>query len=407
LHKELDHKFAASVEPIPGRIERYFDTHKDAPRGFLLRITPAGARAWALQYRVKDSSRQREITIGDVKTWPIAQARKRGHQLRREIDAGGDPLADREKKRKEPTVAELIQKFSDEELPSKAPRTQAEYKAMFRDWVLPELKNRKVSDVTQKDVKGLHRKITAAGKMRRANSIKSAISALFNYAIAEKSCQDNPAKGIKGNPERGRRRYLEDEEFDRLTKVLGRWREENKHLDSVDAIELAMLTGARRGEILSMKWEDLHHLDDPSKAKWHKPATLTKDRRPHEVALSGAAAAVLRRRRDERNADGKVVLLRADDYVFRGGGSKTHCNTLERDWYIIRAAAGLEDVRFHDLRHSFASLLISADAGDGVIGAMLGHSKAQTTKRYSHLRDEAQRKAAETVASKIARGRAI
>lgn len=399
MRETLTDRFAATVAPTHGRIARHFDQDKRAPRGFLLRVTPAGARVWAVRYRVKDTGREREITIGDVKSWPISEARRRGHELRREIDAGGDPLGDREEKRAAPTVAELVERFTSDEGPlrSRAPRTQAEYKAMLRDWILPAVGNKKVAAVDREDVERLHGKITAARKPRRANSVKSLISTLFNQAIVWKLRAEhtNPAELVKGNPEYAHERFLTEKELERLADVLERWRE--KRPDSVAAISLAMLTGARRGEILGMEWSQIEGLTTDA-AVWNKPASLTKDRKPHRVPLSAAAVEVLRRRQAAR--DDKIIRLR-DDHVFRGGGSKTACNALEKDWYIIRAAAGLEDVRFHDLRHSFASVLVGEGLSLEIIGKLLGHSKPATTKRYSHLADKPLREAAEIVAGKI------
>jgi integrase len=163
--------------------------------------------------------------------------------------------------------------------------------------------------------------------------------------------------------------------------------------DSVDKIELAAFTGARRGEILAMAWKDL----DLDRGVWSKPPAITKQRQAHTVPLNEGALAVLRRRYAERgnSSNGGSVPLHT---VFRHGNSKAGANALEKDWYIIRAAAGLEDVRFHDLRHSFASLLAGAGISLPIIGALLGHSKAQTTQRYSHLADQPLREAAEIVA---------
>ena len=142
MREKLTDRLAASVKPTPGKIERYFDTDKRAPRGFLLRVTPAGARVWALRYRVKDTGREREITIGDASAWPIAEAWKRGNELRRVVDSDGDPLGEREEKRAASTVAELVLRFIEEALPSRAPRTRAEYNAQLRDWILPAIGNK-------------------------------------------------------------------------------------------------------------------------------------------------------------------------------------------------------------------------------------------------------------------------
>jgi integrase len=369
----------------------YFDSDKQrSPRGFLLRVTPAGARCWCLNYRVRDTGRERRLTIGDVAAWPIAAARERAAELRREIDAGGDPLGQREEKRAAPTVSELAERFITEALPSRAARTQVEYRSMLRNQILPALGRMKVAAVARDDIEKLCRRITASGKPRRANATKSLCSILFNQAIIWRLMVDNPAQGVKSNPEHGRERYLSDEEIDRLMTVLDRW--QARRPDAVDAIRLALLAGARRGEIMSMRWADV----DLDTAVWVKPATRTKQRRTHRVPLAPQAVDVLRRRQAERQADTRVVRLR-DDHVFRGGGDAAHITRLRDAWELIRAEAQLGDVHFHDLRHSFASLLVGQGLSLPIIGALLGHSKPATTQRYAHLADEPLRKAAAIV----------
>ena len=386
MREKLSDRFAATVAPTDKTV-RYFDADPRSPRGLLLRVTSAGAKAWALRYRVADSRQAREITIGDVRSWRIAQARQRCHELRREIDAGGDPLGDREERRDAATVAELVERFIVEAMPSRAPRTQAEYKAMLRDWILPAIGHRKVEAVRREDIEKLHHKITEAGKPRRANAVKSLCSTIFAQAIVWRMRVDNPTNGVKGNAEHGRERYLGPEEVTRLLAVLERWRE--RQPDSVDIVVLALLTGARRGELLGMRWAEVDLT--AGAGVWTKPPASTKQRRLHRTPLSQDAVMVLCRRRDAH----------AGDFVFRDRGAKTHSNRFEDYWREIRAEAGLTDVRFHDLRHSFASHLAAAGLSLPIIGAMLGHSKAQTTQRYSHLADQPLRAAAEIAAGKV------
>jgi integrase len=401
MREELTDRFARGVKPTPKKIERYFDTDRRAPRGFLVRVTPAGARTWALRYRLADTGKEREISIGAVESWPIAEARKRGHELRRAVDSGGDPLANREEKRQGSTVAQLAERFIAEELSKRAPGTQLEYRAMLRDWILPSLGRLKVDAIAREDIERLHRRITAAGKPRRANAVKSLVSTLFNQAIVwgMRPPHTNPAELVEGNTEHGRERFLSEDELARLMATLERWRA--RRPDSVDIISLAVLTGARRGEILGMHWDHV----DLDKATWSRPASTTKQRKPHHAVLGEAARAVLQRRKDERQpASGKIVRLRATadpEHVFRGAGSKMASNRLERDWYEIRAAAGIEDVRFHDLRHSFASLLVGAGVSLPIIGRMLGHSKPATTQKYAHLSDAPLHAAAKIVGDKV------
>ena len=367
----------------------YWDTHPDAPSGFLLQVTAGRARAYRLNYRRQADGVERRATIGSVQEYPkIAAARDKAAALRRTIRDGRDPLGEIEARRAEPIVAELVQRYTVEILPRRATRTQVEYRAMLDSYVLPAIGSKKISAVTQTDIERMHRRITDDGKLRRANSVRMVCSILFNQAIAWKLRSDNPCRFVKGNAEHGRERYLSPDEIGRLIDTLGRWQE--KRPESCNILWLLLLTGARRGEVLGMRWDQL----DLNAGTWSKPASLTKQKRSHRVPLSPEAVDVLRRRLAERDAPAPVVPLRRDDYVFRGGGDGASINRVERDWAIIRAAAGLEDCRIHDLRHSFASVLVSQGLSLPIIGAMLGHSKPATTARYAHLADQPLREAA-------------
>jgi integrase len=271
---------------------------------------------------------------------------------------------------------------------------------MLRDWILPALGRLKVASVTREDIEKLHRQITATGRLRRANAVLSLLSTIFNQAVVWGECGGNPGRHVKGNREHGRQRYLSAAELERLMGVLERWRP--RRPDAVDVITLAVLSGSRRGEILGMRWHDL----DLQAAIWTKPAEMVKTRKIHRIPLSGAVVELLQRRLAERAADGKIVPLRGgEDYVFAGGASKRSTNELERAWSEIRAAAGIEDVRFHDLRHSFASLAVGQGLSLPVIGGLLGHARPATTARYAHLADQPLRQAVEIVAALTRRRR--
>jgi integrase len=375
----------------------YWDTHPAAPRGFGLRVTPAGMRAaWVLNYRRKLDGRERRLTIGDAgSTWPVARAREYAAELRREIDRGGDPLGEAQEKRQAPTVKDLVEQFVADVLPKRAERTQEEYRAMLDRYILPALGERKVAAVARGDLEKLHRKITEAGHSRRANAVLAVAHIIFERAIEWKwrAEGDNPAKRIGRNPEPGRERFLTDAELGRVTAALDRWRAGNKHdsaerraskRDSTDVILLLLLTGARRGEVVKMTWAQL----DLDAGVWTKPAATTKQRKLHRVPLSAEAVELLRRRLAERGP--RLVVALRDGRVFPSPGVVAR---LERDWQVIRASAGLDDVRMHDLRHSYASLLVGSGLSLPIIGALLGHSQVSTTQRYAHLADRPLREA--------------
>ena len=386
----------------------YWDTHPAAPDGFLLQVTPAGARTYRLNYRRLSDGKERRLTVGSVADYPsIAAAREKAAELRRTIREGRDPLGEREEHRAAPTIADLAARYVEEELPRLAPSSQAAYRSAIDRRILPALGDRKVSTVTRDDVVKLHRTVgdernavTGENKKRGANAAIGMLSILLNKAVEWNLREDNPVRFVKRHPEHGRERYLSPEEFERLFQVLDRF--QSQFADTCDATRLAMLTGARRGEILSMQVTDI----DLAAAVWVKPAARTKQRRPHRVPLPAEAVELLQRRLGEHETRGAVVRLRRDDFVFEDGNNKDHVSRFEYEWRQIRAAAGLEDCRFHDLRHSYASLLVGQGLSLPIIGAMLGHSKPATTARYAHLADAPLREAAAIVGKFVGKGAA-
>jgi integrase len=390
----LTNKFARTA--APGRI--YFDSTEGSPKGFGLRVTERGARSWIFTYRVRGSTQQRRMTIGNVGPWSVSEARKRAAELRRGVDVGGDPQGERAEQRAAPTVTELWDRFVVEALPSRAERTQAEYVSLARDYILPAFGRLKVAAVTRADVEKLHREITRAGKARRANATRSLVSVVFTQAIGWELRGDNPAAHIKPNVEHARERFLSADEVERLISEIERRQQRGGHwLDSGDKIKLAVLTGARRGEILGMTWSQIENLEGA--ATWVLPSQSTKEGKRtgkiKRLPLSPGAVEILQRRRKECQAIG-IVRLR-DDAVFRHGNSKAGQNELEADWRVLRAAAGIEDCRYHDLRHSFASFAVAEGLSLPVIGRLLGHAKTSTTERYAHLHDAVLREGTEKV----------
>jgi integrase len=381
----------------------YWDTHRDAPDGFLLQVTKAGSRAYRLNYRRLADGRERRLTISDVAEYGVAAARDKAAELRRAIREGRDPLGEREEHRAAPTIGDLAARYLKEELPRLAPATQAAYRSIIERRILPALGARKVGTIIRDDLVRLHRAVsdernavTGESKRHNANRTIGMVSILLSKAVEWGMREDNPARFVKRHAEHGRERYLSTEEFGRLFEKLDDWQQECP--DTCDVIRLAVLTGARRGELLSMCYGDL----DLAAAVWRKPASRTKQRRPHRVPLPAEAVELLQRRLLETR--GAVVRLRPDDHVFGGGNSKDHVNSFEYEWRKIRAAAGLADCRFHDLRHSYASLLVGQGLSLPIIGAMLGHSKPATTARYAHLADQPLREAA-AIVGKIVGGK--
>jgi integrase len=363
-----------------------YDGGMGSVAGFGVRLTAAGARSFILNYRTK-SGRERRYTIGATERWTATDARKEANRLRRLIDEGGDPLADIEAEREAPTMTELCDRFEAEWLPRKRTTTAAFYERILRCHIRPHFgKHIKVADVVGNDIDKLHRKVTNTGHTYVANRVVAVLSKMFDLAErwGMREQNTNPCEKIERNKEYLRKRYVEGDELARLCTALA----EHPDKEAADIIRMLLLTGARKGEVLSMVWRDV----DLSKGIWSKPASSTKQKEDHVVPLSAAARQLL----SERRGKGPV-----GEFVFRGDGVTGHRLDIKRNWRKITKAAGIAGLRVHDLRHSFASQLVSAGSSLPLIGALLGHSNPRTTARYSHVFADPMKAAVEKVGAII------
>jgi integrase len=352
-------------------------TYDTDVKGFGVRITAAGGRAFVLNYRRRSDGVERRYTIGSVPEWNVAAAREEAKRLKRDIDGGSDPVGEHKELRDAPTVADLCDRFQEEHLPRKRASTQADYRSIIRGHIRPALGKRKVAALTFDDVDALHRAITKEGSPYRANRTVAILSKMLSLAVQWRLRSDNPAKGIERNDEAKRRRYLSNEELLRLLSAFAAHDDQQ----AANIFGLLLLTGARRGEVLGAKWADI----DIENGVWTKPGATTKQRTEHRVPLSAPARQLL------------AGIERTDSpYVFPGrtGG---HRAEVKGNWARICKAADITGLRIHDLRHSYASQLASAGVGLHVIGALLGHTQPQTTHRYAHLFDDPLRQATERV----------
>jgi integrase len=355
-------------------------------KGFGARVTAAGARAFVLTYRTH-SGRQRRYTIGSFPDWQTAAAREEARRLKRDIDGGGDPLADLAAERGAPTGADLIARFEAEHLPRKRGQTAAHYRQLIRNYIAPAFRHLKVADVRFEDVDRLHHKITKDGKPYAANRCMAVGSKMFALAIRWGWCKDNPFRGIERNVERKRQRYLTADELKRLNRALAEYPDRQ----AVDVFRLLMLTGARVGEALAARWDDF----DLTAGTWTKPGHTTKQKTDHNAPLSAPARRLLAALRRQTNSP----------WVFPAKSGDGHRTEVKHAWPVICAAAGLTGLRIHDLRHSFASQLVSSGSSLPLIGSLLGHTNPVTTARYAHLFDDPQREAVERVGKIIAGSR--
>lgn len=348
-------------------------------KGFGCRVTAGGARSFVLNYRTR-AGRERRFTIGQFPAWKVAAARQEAAELKKLVDRGGDPLASIAAERAAPTVDDMCTRYAQEHLPKKRERAARDDTSMITAHVLPALKHKKVTDVGYSDVDALHRKITANGTSYRANRVIALLSKMFSLAIRWQWRVDNPAKGIERNQEVKRHRYLGGDELAALTAALTAYSDQQ----AANIIRLLLLTGARSAEARGARWADF----DLTAGVWVKPGHTTKQKTEHRVPLSAPARQLLSElwRSAERNAE----------FVFPGRTGDFRAD-IRRAWASVCDAAGIKSARIHDLRHTYASMLASANISLPTIGALLGHTQPSTTARYSHLFDDPLRAATERV----------
>jgi integrase len=357
-------------------------TRDTVVKGYAACVTAADSRSFVLNYYNRTGT-ERRYTIGRLPDWSVAAGREEARRLKRLIDQGGDPLADIEAERGAPTVDDLIERFVEEHVSRKRPHTQYDYRNVIERHIRPALGGMKVAQVAWSDVDALHRKITKAGRVIQANRVVAVASKMFSLAIRWKMRSDNPAKGIERNVEQARKRYATPAELKRLTDAL------NEHPDqqAADIFRLCLLCGCRSGEAMSARFDSI----DLTAGTWTKSGSTTKQRTTHIAPLSAPARQLLARLRQRTSSP----------WVFPADSKPGHRVAIQKNWLAICKAAKVSGLRIHDLRHGFASQLVSSGASLPLVASLLGHANVQTTARYSHLYDDPQRQAVERVGAII------
>ena len=346
--------------------------------GFGLRVRRSGRKSYVVQTRI--AGKLCWFTIGPHGPLNPNQARARALEILACAKKGIDPRDADARREAQPSMADLGRRFLEEYVPVHCkPSTREEYRRSVRLFVDPVIGELRVPEVQRKDIAALHHGLR--DKPYQANRTLGVLSKMFNLAEVWGWRPDgtNPCRHVKRYKEHKRERFLSPEETERLGQVL---REAEEEMPSaVAAFRLLLLTGCRMSEIRDLRWDYVN--DDCIEL----PDAKTGGR---VVPLGPEARAVLSAiSRDEDNP-----------WVISGRLPGSHLTDLQRPWRRIRKQAGLEDVRIHDLRHSFASRALALGESLTMIGKLLGHTQVQTTARYAHLaRDSIQTAAARITGS--------
>jgi len=343
--------------------------------GFGVRITAKGSISFVLRYVIK--GRERRMTLGQYPDLTVAVARERAAAERAKISAGKDPLEERERARNNPTVNNLADDYVEWHGPKKREASLKDDKSMLRSYIRPQLGKKFVADLTSRDIERMHRGMK--DKPYRANRVLSLMTTMLNLARKWKwEVDPDILKTTERYPEHKRETWLSVEQLGVLSEVLA----SRPNQQSANAIRLLIMTGARRSEVLSAEWSEF----DLVRGVWTKPSHHTKQKKTEHVPLSAPAMQLLAGMREQADDDATWLFPSP-----KGEGPQKEIKTF---WGAVRKEAGINGVRVHDVRHTFASHLVSRGHSLEMVGRLIGHTQAATTRRYAHIADSPLREAA-------------
>ena len=357
--------------------------------GFGVRVYPTGGKVYIAHARGLDGPKR--VKVGRHGVLNCDEARQRAALIIARIKGGEDPVPE-PLAVSGPTVAEVAERFRRDHMAVRLkPASAQRLESVIRWHILPAFGNRPMAGIERKEVLALHQRMS--GTPNQANRMLRTLSLMYTLArdwgllpAGLRPAGHNPCTGIMKYPDRKRERFLTDAEFERLGDVLNEAEARGgASASTIAAIRLLMLTGCRKSEILTLRWEHV----DLENGELKLPDTKTGAR---TIVLPLAAVQVL--------AD--ILRIPGNPWVIAGRKPNTHLKGLDVGWRTLRSRAELEDVRIHDLRHSYASRALALGESLPMIGKLLGHRQIETTARYAHLADDSVHASAERIAESLA-----
>lgn len=348
--------------------------------GLHLRVSKNGRRFF--QHRYRFFGRKRCINIGEFPAVSVQEARQRVAEHKASLARDKDPAEERAKARNELTFAEFATQHY-------LPYAKAHKKTWDDDvWKIEKVLNPafgrlRLTSITPRDVELLHTKERNRTSAITANHLLSTLKRMLNLAVTWEYLEKNPAarqEKFKEPPHR--ERYLTKDELPRFLKAL----DEDEDRLSVAALRLLLFTGCRRGEVLSLTWDNVRLDED----RIFLP--LTKNGRSRTVHLNEKAKEVLTELQRRKDQEERTA---SSEYVFpsRQGTRKGHIFDLRKPFEKACIAAEIEKFRIHDLRHTFATIAAASGATLFEVKNLLGHQDIATTLRYTHALDAGLKKA--------------
>ncbi len=350
--------------------------------GFGVRVHATGRKAYVVQSRGPGGPKR--VTLGRHGELSVDEARKQAALIIDRIKRGEEPLA--QPSGAEPTVAGFAERFMRTHVQKHLkPGTVAAYRTVLDKYILPALGGMGLEEVGGAEVTELHHRLRDTPT--RANAAVHLLSRMYTLAEVWELVPPgrNPCLSVRRYRTRARERFLTPEEYRRLGRALKQAETEGAIWPpALAAIRLLVLTGCRRGEILSLGWDDVDRTAGDLRLRDAKAG-------PRMVPLTKPVLRVLE----------GITRSSGNPWVIVGQRPGKRLTGLHHYWRPVRERAGLHDVRIHDLRHSYASRALALGESLYTIGKLLGHASVATSARYAHLMREAEREAAVRVGGSI------
>ena len=351
--------------------------------GFGVRVHATGRKVYVVHARAPGGALKR-ASFGRTVDTTVEDARRLAAEVIDRLKKGEDAFP--EPPAPEPTVADLAQRYVEAHLKVNCrPGTVETFGRIVRLYILPEFGPMALSAVDRSHVAALHDRMR--DKPYQANQVRDVLAKMFKLAAAWGMTppRRNPALSIRRYKEHRRERFLSPDEYRQLTRVLDEAEADGSVFPTaVPAIRLLLLTGCRRNEIVTLRWDDV----DRTAGELRLRDSKTGARR---VPLTPAVEWLLER----------MPRIEGNPWIITGQNPGDHLKNLDMIWQRLRARAKLDDVRIHDCRHSYASRALALGEGIPVISELLGHKKFSTTARYAHLARDGERASAAKVGDSI------
>ena len=359
--------------------EKPYLVRDDEIKGLVVKIYPTGTKTFFLD--VLTEKRHDMFKIGQWPDLNIAQIREKARKMRADLAQGKNPKAE---KREGVTVGEFFAVYMERHGSEKksAAKDRSHFERLLKPWA-----NYRLLDVTRAKVEALHKNIGKETPIQ-ANRVLALLSTLFSKAIIWGYLKtENPCRGIKKFKEVSRDRFLSGEELARFFEAL----DLTENPAFKDFILLSLFTGARKSNVLSMRWKDI----DFERSVWKIPGELSKNGDPMQIPLGPDVLDILRKRRAETSSV----------FVLPGPGAKGHYMEPKRAWETLLKRAALKDLRIHDLRRSMGSWMTIGGTSLPIVGKALGHKTSQATSIYARLNLDPVRAAMEQAVEAMTRNR--